>query len=97
MVYVWKVLGKGGSNITLQNEPKATILGHQSQIVCVAVSENHDFVVSGSRHACLMHTLSGHFLTNLKHPRCEYIKLIEITSAGKVGQPQFPSSSYGIG
>ena len=49
--------------------PKATLTGHQTEVVCVAVFSELGLVVSGSKNGpCLVHTLTGDLLRSLDPP-----------------------------
>ncbi|CAE1291618.1 Lipopolysaccharide-responsive and beige-like anchor protein,Neurobeachin [Acanthosepion pharaonis] len=49
--------------------PKATLTGHQTEVVCVAVFSELGLVVSGSKNGpCLVHALTGDLLRSLDPP-----------------------------
>ncbi|CAI9734316.1 beige-like isoform X4 [Octopus vulgaris] len=50
--------------------PKATLTGHQTEVICVAVLSELGLVISGSRNGpCLVHTLTGDLLQSLDPPK----------------------------
>ncbi|XP_063686393.1 neurobeachin-like protein 2 [Bolinopsis microptera] len=57
-VVIWKLLRKGGECNGLKPHPSAILYGHNSEVTCVALSQELDIVVSGSTEGIvLIHTL----------------------------------------
>lgn len=51
----------------LETAPRATLVGHESAVTCVAVNASLDTVVSGSVDSCLVHKLSGDLVRVIAH------------------------------
>ncbi|XP_048774132.2 neurobeachin-like isoform X3 [Ostrea edulis] len=66
--------------------PKATLTGHDSEVICVAVLAELGLVLSGSRDgACLVHSLNGDLLRSLDPPKgCLSPELIILSREGFV-------------
>ena len=57
-VVIWKLERKGGACTGLKPHPSAILYGHNSEVTCVALSQELDVVVSGSTEGIvLIHTL----------------------------------------
>lgn len=76
-----------GDNGSLEHPtPKATLTGHDSEVICVAVLAELGLVLSGSREgACLVHSLNGDLLRSLDPPKgCLSPELIIVSREGFV-------------
>lgn len=64
--------------------PKATLTGHQTEVICLAVFSELGLVVSGSKNGpCLVHTLTGDLLRSLDPPKdCFSPELITMSKEG---------------
>ncbi len=52
-VVIWKLLRKSGECMGLKPHPSAILYGHNSEVTCVALSQELDIVVSGSTEGSL--------------------------------------------
>lgn len=76
-----------GDNGSLEHPtPKATLTGHESEVICVAVLAELGLVLSGSKGgACLVHSLNGDLLRSLDPPKgCLSPELIIVSREGFV-------------
>ncbi|XP_062597787.1 neurobeachin-like isoform X2 [Saccostrea cucullata] len=76
-----------GDNGSLEHPtPKATLTGHDSEVICCAVLAELGLVLSGSREgACLVHSLNGDLLRSLDPPKgCLSPELIIVSREGFV-------------
>lgn len=74
---VWEIQNEK----VLFEKPKAILYGHEDEITCVAINNDLDMVVSGSKDkTCIIHTLNGKYVKSINLPDNHSIDLISLPS-----------------
>jgi neurobeachin-like protein 1/2 len=77
---IWSILPNG------ELETRNILYGHEDEITCLAVSEDLDIVVSGSKDkTAIIHTLlNGKYVRSISLPNNESIDEIKISKQGNI-------------